>query len=368
MDLTGVMAALGSLVLERTPEGRFLRRGECPSWCTVLGAAPLTADVPFVVEDVFPFLDIFLPDAERLWGAELPGTISSDFWTEVGGGDEEVHLEATALRVGSRNLLVLTRNERLFAQKQLVLQRARELRLTHRDLTREVELKDILVHSIVHDLAAPLHGILGSLSLLSELPLGDQAARWTELALQAARRQKALVSDILDVFSSEHGVLTASPDPSESPDLAHAIRQVVAEVQAAARLNQTTITAELEPGPLRVVGEETRLVRVLGNLVENALRHSPTGGRITLSTEREEHSIRVNVDDEGPGVPKEVLPHLFELFAGGNPGRVGTGLGLYFCRITVERWGGGIGYEERAEGGARFWIRLVDALRRRHHG
>ncbi len=368
MDLTGVMAALGSLVLERTPDGRFLRRGDCPSWCTLLGVPALAADVPFVVEDVFPFLEIFLPDAETLWQPELPGAISSDFWTEVARGDEEVHLEATALRIDSRNVLVITRNERLFAQKQLVLQRARELRLTHRDFTREVELKDILVHSIVHDLASPLHGILGSLSLLSELPLGDQAARWTELALQAARRQKALVSDILDVFSAEHGALTASPDPSEAPDLAHAIRDVVTEAQAAARLGQTTITAKVEPGPLRVIGEETRLVRVLGNLVENALRHSPTGGNITVSTEREEHTVRVNVDDDGPGVPKEVLPHLFELFAGGNPGRAGTGLGLYFCRITVERWGGGIGYEERPEGGSRFWIRLVDALTRRRHG
>lgn len=368
MDLSDVVAALGTLVLERESAGRFLRRGDCPSWCAVLGAPALAADAPFVAEDVFPFLEIFLPDAETLWQSAVPGAISSDFWTEVGSGDEEVHLEATALRVGARNMLVITRNERLFAQKQLVLQRARELRLAHQEFTREVELKDILVHSIVHDLAGPLHGMLGSLSLLSELPLGDQAAQWTELALQAARRQRSLVSDILDVFSAEHGALTASPDPSEAPDLARAIREVVTEAQAVARLSQTEITAAVEPGPLRVIGEETRLVRVLGNLIENALRHSPTGGRITLSTEREGHTIRVNVDDEGPGVPKEVLPHLFELFAGGSPGRTGTGLGLHFCRITVERWGGGIGYERRDEGGSRFWIRLVDALGRVRHG
>lgn len=124
----------------------------------------------------------------------------------------------------------------------------------------------------------------------------------------------------------------------------------------------------MEPGPLRVLAEETRLVRVLENLVDNALRQSPAGGRVRVLTEREEHRIRVIVDDQGPGVPKEVLPHLFELFAGGKPGVVGTGLSLYFCRITVERWGGGIGYEQKSDGGSRFWIRLLDALRRRRHG
>lgn len=368
MDMSGVLAAMGSLVLERMADGRFVRQGECPQWCSLLGISPLLRDAPFAIEDVFPFLEIFLPDAEHIWESGWPGGASSDFWTEVGPAGGEVHLEASAVRVGSRSLLVVTRNERLFTQKELVLQRARELRLTHHGLTREVELKDILVHSIVHDLAAPLHAILGALSLLSELPQNDQAAQWTNLALQAAERQKSLVSDILDVFSAEHGALTAAPDPSMAPDLPTVIREVVMQAQPVARLNQTELQVELEPGPLRVIAEETRLVRVLANLIDNALRQSPTGGRVTVSTEREEHTIRVIVDDQGPGVPTEVLPHLFELLAGGKPGVVGTGLGLYFCRITVERWGGGIGYERNAKGGSRFWIRLVDSLRRRRHG
>jgi signal transduction histidine kinase len=81
---------------------------------------------------------------------------------------------------------------------------------------------------------------------------------------------------------------------------------------------------------------------------------------------REGGEVVVAVDDQGPGVPVEMLPHLFEKFARGGERTAGTGLGLYFCRITVEGWGGGIGYEPRAEGGARFWIRLPLAEGRDH--
>ncbi|HVJ14351.1 MAG TPA: HAMP domain-containing sensor histidine kinase [Polyangiaceae bacterium] len=361
MESSHVMAALGRLLLERTNDGRFTRCGPCPDWCNALGIDALTPCSPLVIQDVFPFLEIFLPDAERVWDSREPEHANSDFWTEIGADGEEFHLEASALRVDSENLLVITRNEQLFTEKELVLQRARELGFAHRALTREIELKDILVHSIVHDLASPLHGVLGALTLLSELPQSEEAASWTELALRAAKRQESLVADILDVFSAEHGAIVAPPPASAAPDLVQAIRSVVQEAQPVARVNQVRVEAAVGRVPIRVIAEQTRLVRVLANLVENALRHSPPQGHVFVSLEGEEGTVRVTVDDEGPGVPKEVLPFLFELFAGGKAQVSGTGLGLYFCQITLERWGGGIGYERRPEGGSRFWIRLVEA-------
>jgi signal transduction histidine kinase len=360
MDLTAVMATLGNLVLERLPDGRFRRCGRVPSWCKTLGVAALDGEEPFLLDEVFPFLAVFLPDAEASWRAARPSRVDSGFWTEKATGDERIHLEATAVLVDSRAVLVVKRNERVYAQKELLLQRARELRLTHGSLVHEIEQKDVLIHAIVHDLAAPLHSILGALSLMAEQPVGADNARWVQIALQAAVRQRQLISDILDVFSADYGLLTGVPDPAAAPDLGHAIAQVVAQAGPAAHAHGAAIEAVVPPGRLRVVAEEARLVRVLFNLVENALRHSPAGGHITISAERRERAVRVLVDDEGPGVPAEMLSHLFERFAGGA--RVaGTGLGLYFCRITVERWGGGIGYERRQPVGSRFWLRLVDA-------
>jgi signal transduction histidine kinase len=360
VDLTAVTVALGHLVLEHVGAGRFVRRGPAPDWCALLGVSELASGRPFAVQDVFPFLGVFLPDAEACWRAGSVGRCDSDFWTETAGNSRAIHLEATALVVDSRPVLVITRNERLFAQQEAVLQRARELRLTYDALTREMEQKDILVHSIVHDLAAPLHGILGALSLLAELPVGEQARSWTGVALQAATRQRQLIGDILDVFSAELGVLTRAPDPAAAPDVARAITEVVAQAEPAARTRGVALRAQIAPGSWRVIAEESRLLRVLANLIDNALRHSPPGGKLTVAARREERSVRIDVEDEGPGVPHELLPHLFERVVRGQTGVVGFGLGLYFCRITAERWGGGIGYE-RKDGGSRFWLRLVGA-------
>src|SRR5262249_40028972 len=109
-----------------------------------------------------------------------------------------------------------------------------------------------------------------------------------------------------------------------------------------------------------------RLFRVLTNLLDNAIRHSPRGGVVRVSARPENSSIAVFVEDEGPGVSARLMPRLFEKFARGWDSPSGSGLGLFFCRITVGNWGGGIGYERRAEGGSRFWIRL--RVRRQHDG
>jgi signal transduction histidine kinase len=79
---------------------------------------------------------------------------------------------------------------------------------------------------------------------------------------------------------------------------------------------------------------------------------------VTVSIAADEAGVLVTVEDEGPGVPPELMDAIFEKFsqAQAQPGK--AGLGLYFCRITIEGWGGTIGYSQRATGGARFWFRL----------
>jgi signal transduction histidine kinase len=97
---------------------------------------------------------------------------------------------------------------------------------------------------------------------------------------------------------------------------------------------------------------------VLQNLLGNALRYSPKGSTVTIGLARDEESITFSVDDEGPGVPEEVRDRLFQKFSQGRTKSGSAGLGLYFCRITVERWGGEIGYTPRDTGGSRFWFRV----------
>lgn len=355
-----LVSALGGLVLERLADGRFAVAAALPDWAFELRRSGQEIDWtgPFDASDVFPFLGAFLPEAEDAWRGYGHSRADSGFWTEMDRDGREIHLEASALRVGDAFALVILRNERMFLKEHTLLQRARELRLTHDSLMREIESKDILVHAIVHDLAAPMHSIMGVLSLLAETALPDAARSWLEIAEKAADRQRELIADILDVFlaTSEPAQRTRA---EAGVDLREVLDRVLTERAPVARAREIRLEGPVEMARVRVVGDEARLFRVLTNLIDNALRYSPSGGRVDVSVRREPGAVLVFVEDEGPGVAPALLPRLFDRFARGSDERSRTGLGLFYCRITVEKWGGGIGYEPRAGGGARFSIRLA---------
>ena len=110
----------------------------------------------------------------------------------------------------------------------------------------------------------------------------------------------------------------------------------------------------------KVAGDESRLRRIFANLVENSLRVSPANSTVTLGVSDEDRFVLAYVDDKGPGFPGGQAP-VFSLFGKSKEQGGKAGLGLYFCRITVEGWGGTIGCEQRSAGGARFWFRLPRA-------
>ncbi len=359
MDADALIAAFQAVLFERMPDGTFVCRSSVPEWCNPKCRSALRPGHPAAIDEVFPFLVVFLPDADEAWRNRKWRT--STLWTEQGAHGEDVHLEATATYVAETPVLVISRNERLFRQQQLLLQRARELRMTHRSLVRETEAKDVLVHAIVHDLGAPLHSILGALTLLEEQPLDSSSLAWVKLALSAAMRQRAMIREILDVFTAEHGVVEGQSRGDGAPDVHEVVAEVVRELGPVAERKGIRVDVGPRSAPAAVLGEAPRLVRVVANLLENAMRHSPREGVIRVSIEHENEMIRLVVEDEGPGVPAALRPRLFEKLGRDRVRSTGSGLGLYFCRITVERWGGRIGYEPRDGGGARFWIRLPAA-------
>jgi signal transduction histidine kinase len=363
-----ILAALEKLVLERRGDGSFVVRDEPPRWLRRLGFDAARGE-PLDLERL-PFLEAFLPEAEAAWTGP-DNHVDSGCWTEVTADGEELHLEATALQVGRADVLVITRDDTRYFERRRVLQRARELRFAHDALSREIERKDVLIHCIVHDLAGPLNSILGALSLLEEQALPGTGADLVRVALNASLRQRELIRDILDVFAAERSARdVVHEDSSTAPDLCSAVAAVADALtpMAASRGVRFPPPVRVAAGearpvsregpPVRIVGEERRLSRVLFNLVENALRFTPTGKSVRVLLHDEPGAARLVVEDEGPGVPPAVAAHLFQKLARGRDPAAGTGLGLYFCRITVESWGGTIGYEARPEGGSRFWVLL----------
>ncbi len=203
-------------------------------------------------------------------------------------------------------------------------------------------------------------GIKGGYELLASEPISERGRKFLEIGLRQADKQETLIREILSAFSAEVESLNEfSVDANNAPDVGRAVRDVGEALSAAFAHSQVKLRLDLELGnDWKVVGDKSRLERVISNLLENALRYSPANSTVTIGCHDEGDNVLVTIDDEGAGIPPEVAPTLFQKFAQGKKGKGKIGLGLYFCRITVEHWKGEIGHAPRETGGTRFWFRL----------
>lgn len=364
-SLTVVLSALDVTLLERRAPSVFAIIGHLPRWFARL-YPEVSADHALRPAEMSPFLANFLIDAENFWEKEEPGRLLSGPWSETALNGEEYFLEASAMIADGKKMLALEFQRASIEQMRAIIQKARERSLDHYRVVREMQKKEILLYCIIHDFVQPLTGLKGCLILLGEERLSAKGKRLVDLGIQESAKQERLIQHVLHTFAADVESQTEiATVPSEMPDIATAAQAVVTSMTPAFTVNQVGL--QLDPHAewtkdWRVIGEKSRLERVLTNLVENALRHSPRGSTVTIGVREEQGGVVTTVDDEGPGVLLELIEHLFQKFVQGNqqPGR--GGLGLYFCHITIERWGGTVGYAPRANQGARFWFRLPRPL------
>jgi signal transduction histidine kinase/HPt (histidine-containing phosphotransfer) domain-containing protein len=365
-----LLTRLGYAVFEDAGAGELSLIGPAPEWFHRAFGDEAARTGRFVPGDSSPFLENFLNEAQRVWEESRSGDgerrAESGDWVERGADGEDIALEAEAFVLAGRRMLLVANLQARFDEKTRMLQIARVDRLAHDQLRREIQTKEILLHCIVHDLSQPLTALKGCLALLTMNLPPDKLHEVVDIAERQTRKQEEMIRDVLKAFSSE---MAAAAGAKQSADAAQVAREVVAEYSAAfasqgARL---ALDARLESArggvqDWSVVGEADRLRRMFTNYLENALRYSPSGTVVTVGIEEESGFLRAFVDDQGPGLPEGAnAGTLFRLFGKGKESKGKAGLGLYFCKITAERWGGGVGCENRAGGGTRFWFRLPRA-------
>ena len=357
-----LLARLGYAVLEDAGGGALSPVGELPDWFPRAFGDDALPDGKFVPADSSPFLENFLAEAEAAWErGDSGGPAESGPWIERGPGGEELALEAEALLLDGRRILLLANPQQRYDETVRRLQTARSDRLGHERLLREIQTKEVLLHCIVHDLSQPLTALRGCLSLLSLGLPPEKMREVVEIADRQTRRQEGMIRDVLKVFASEMAALQSGA-ASAGVDAAQCAREVVEEYSAAFASQGAALALDSRiagNSEWRVVGEPQRLRRLFTNYLENALRYSPAASTVTVGIEEDGEFLRAFVDDQGPGLPEGVTAAtLFRLFGKGKESTGKAGLGLYFCKITAERWGGGVGCENRAAGGTRFWFRL----------
>jgi hypothetical protein len=354
-----VVGVLELAVLVHTEGPRF-RVETAPAWLRSLISGVSVGDV-VDLPDRFPFLQAFMEDAESAWSDPKPRLDRSGIWVEQHPSGVEIPLEALAARTPSCRLLLLRMPWSEYAEQRTVLTRARSSALEYDRLQQEIEKKELLVRCIVHDLANPLAGIKGALDLIARASVGQSLERYLSIALRLCDDQLRLIRSILDAFGAELGPgIVSALQPHEVADAPTILRSVHEKLLPSFEMRGVVLELcdQVGAGPGRVAIDAASLERVLLNLAENALRHSPKGSSVTMRVGRQGESFTFAVDDRGPGVPPELEDRLFEKFVQSGETRGKVGLGLYFCRITAERWRGAVGHENLPEGGSSFWVTL----------
>jgi GAF domain-containing protein len=239
-----------------------------------------------------------------------------------------------------------------------------------RDVTEEIELqrmRDDLSHTIVHDLRTPLSSILGGLYFLEELT-EDSAASSPErealsISIRSANKLLNLVNSLLDIARLSAGQTLVEVQAQRLEPVLDAAFESLLPL---AEDSGITITRDIQSDLPLVLIDEDKVNRVLINLIDNALKFTPRGGRVAVVAERwrssgESSYVRCSVRDTGPGIPPEYRTRIFDRFvqlANRRGRRRGTGIGLNFCRLAVEAHGGKIWIEDTPDGGSDFSFTL----------
>jgi two-component system sensor histidine kinase BaeS len=216
----------------------------------------------------------------------------------------------------------------------------------------EAERRSLLA-DVSHELRTPLAVIRGSLEAIVD---GVHPADEAHLAaiVEETRVMERLVEDLRTLALAEGGTLPLHREPTDIADLAH---DVVASFQSTAAAAGVTLTADAPDDLPLTTADPVRIREVLANLVANAVRHTPSGGRVTVSAAAESGGIVVRVADTGSGIDRALLPHVFERFVK-TAGSGGSGLGLAIARNLVVTHGGTIDVDSEPGAGATFTVRL----------
>jgi PAS domain S-box-containing protein len=228
------------------------------------------------------------------------------------------------------------------------------------EVERASRAKDDFLANLSHELRTPLNAILGWARMLRTGQLdAEKSARALDVIERNTLLQVQLVEELLDISRVTTGKLHLN---IRSVDLATAVASAVDVVRGSAEAKHVLIETALDPGVPSIDSDPDRLQQVLGNLLTNAVRHTPEGGRIIVTSTGTGDRVVLTVSDTGQGISSDLLPHIFDRFRQGRPGRAargGLGLGLSIVRQIVELHQGTVHAHSDGEGhGASFTVTL----------
>lgn len=285
-------------------------------------------------------------------------------------GQTDKQLDFEAMRAGAADYLVkaqinagnLERSIRYaIQQKQMEDERIKRVREQEARVQAESanKAKDDFLAMVSHELRTPLNAMVGWVGLLrTNKGNEDVYTRAIDAIDRSAKAQTRLVNDLLDISRIVNGNLLIEKQPVH---LASILDPVIDAAFPSAESKSIKLEAEIDHSAKWIYGDPNRLQQVVNNLLQNAVKFTPEGGRIAVSLEYDGANAKLSVTDTGKGISPDFLPQVFERYrqAKGAERHVGLGLGLAIARHIVELHGGAIAAESDGEGlGATFSIVL----------
>jgi PAS domain S-box-containing protein len=273
-----------------------------------------------------------------------------------------VPLRARGRTLGALVLAATNDSGRLFgeADLQIAMELASRAALLvdnarlYAEARKAISARDEMVAFVSHDLGNPLAGISMAAASLGRGPYASEHAATIESIACASAEMERLLQDLSDVSTIEAGRLSIA---QEEVDLADLLSQAQKIIAPQAKSRDARIETRVAPDVPAVSIDRHRILQVLLNLIGNALKFGPRGGRVVLGAEQQDDAIRLWVEDTGPGVRPDHLPRVFELFWRADR-RTGAGIGLAVAKGIVEAHGGRIGVTSEIGAGSTFFFTL----------
>ena len=320
----------------------------------VTGVLLLIALIPALLLSIFFARRMVRPIQTLHAAAAQIGSGTWDRRIDIRTGDELEELAETFNRMSVRLRDSYTNLE------QQVAERTHELGEAITELEAASRHKSDFLANMSHELRTPLNAIIGFSEVLLERMFGDINAKqkdYLQDILSSGRHLLSLINDILDISKVEAGRMELQPGPV---DLRFILQNAVSLVRERATRQGINVAVDIDASVGAIEADERRVKQILFNLLSNALKFTPTGGRVTLTAARIDDAVQISVRDTGIGIKSEDQDRIFEEFQQAGPGKAveGTGLGLALAKRFVEMHGGRIWVDSVVGTGSTFTFTL----------